>query len=48
MITSKSNTKIKNVVDLQKHVKARAEQKTYVVEGLKMFEELPRESIIEV
>ena len=48
MITSKSNTKVKNVVDLQKHAKARAEQKAYVVEGLKMFEELPREDIIEV
>lgn len=48
MITSKSNAKVKNVVDLQKHAKARVQQKVYVVEGLKMFEELPRESIREV
>ena len=48
MITSKNNAKVKHVVDLQKHAKARTEQKAYVIEGLKMFEELPRESIIEV
>lgn len=48
MITSKSNEKVKNVVDLQKHAKARTKQKAYVVEGIKMFEELPKESILEV
>lgn len=48
MITSKGNEKVKNVVDLQKHTKARVKQETYVVEGLKMFEELPRENILEV
>ena len=48
MITSKSNAKVKNVVDLQKHAKTRAEQKAYIVEGLKMFRELSHESIKEV
>lgn len=48
MITSKNNAKVKNVVALQKHAKARAEQKTYVVEGLKMFAELAQERIVEV
>ena len=48
MISSKANSKIKNVVALQKHSKTRKEQKAFVVEGLKMFEELPREKIKEV
>ena len=48
MITSKSNAKVKNVVALQKYAKTRAEQKAYVVEGLKMFEELPQKSILEI
>ena len=48
MITSKSNAKVKNIIDLQKHAKSRVEQKVYVVEGLKMLKELPRKSILEV
>lgn len=48
MITSKDNQKVKNVIALQKHAKTRKEQKAYVVEGKKMFEELPREDLKEV
>ena len=48
MITSKDNAKIKNVAALQKQSKARREQKLYVVEGVKMFTELPKKSIREI
>lgn len=39
MITSSSNSQIKNIIALQKKAKARNEQGLFVVEGLKMFEE---------
>jgi rRNA methylases len=48
MITSKSNAKIKNVQALQKYAKTRKEQAAYVVEGAKMFAELPHASIKEL
>lgn len=48
MITSTSNLRIKNVVQLQKKMKARKDQNVYVVEGIKMFAEVPRGSIREV
>ena len=48
MITSKDNAKIKNVTAQQKQSKARREQKLYVVEGVKMFAELPKKSIREI
>ncbi|MFU0826130.1 MAG: SpoU-sub-bind domain-containing protein [Lachnoclostridium sp.] len=39
MISSLSNSQIKNIIQLQKKPKARAEQKAFVTEGIKMFEE---------
>lgn len=39
MISSASNSQIKNVIKLQKQSKAREEQELFVVEGRKMFEE---------
>ncbi|WFR57984.1 RNA methyltransferase [Anaerocolumna sp. AGMB13025] len=39
MISSSSNPQIKNIVQLQKKPKTRTEQKAFVIEGIKMFEE---------
>ena len=39
MITSSSNSQIKNIIQLQKKSKARTEQGAFVTEGIKMFEE---------
>jgi len=39
MITSVSNPQIKNLIQLQNKSKARQEQKAFVAEGIKMFEE---------
>lgn len=41
MITSTSNPRIKNLMQLQKKGKARREQQCFVVEGLKMVLEAP-------
>ena len=43
MITSKSNPQIKRLIQLQKKSKARAEEKVFVVEGIRMFVEVPKE-----
>lgn len=39
VISSISNSRMKNLIQLQKKAKAREEQGIYVIEGLKMFEE---------
>lgn len=39
MISSTSNSQIKNLIQLQKKSKARNEQGAFVIEGIKMFEE---------
>ena len=41
MITSTSNQQVKNLVQLQKKGKARREQKCFIVEGIRMFSEIP-------
>lgn len=46
MITSSSNAQVKNLAQLIKKSKVRMEQGVYVVEGIKMFQEAPREEII--
>lgn len=48
MITSTANAQVKNLMQLMKKVKARTEQGVYVVEGVKMFQEAPREEIVKV
>ncbi|MBR2402125.1 MAG: RNA methyltransferase [Lachnospiraceae bacterium] len=48
MITSLSNAKIKNVVNLVQKSKVRNEQDSFVVEGVKMFLEAPIELVREV
>lgn len=39
MISSTSNSQIKNIIQLQKKAKVRNEQGAFVIEGIKMFEE---------
>lgn len=41
MITSSSNQQMKNITALMKKAKARKEQRLFVVEGRKMYEEVP-------
>ena len=48
MITSASNGQVKNVVQLQQKTKARRDQGLFVVEGMKMFREAPRNWIHKV
>ncbi len=48
MITSSSNPQVKNLINLNKKAKARKEQGLFVVEGKKMFEELPPEMLEQV
>lgn len=48
MITSSSNSRIKNVMQLTSKARARKEQHSFVVEGVKMFLEAPIERIKEV
>jgi len=48
MITSTSNPQVKNLQQLAKKAKARNEQDVFLVEGMKMFQEAPREKIKKV
>lgn len=48
MITSPSNSKVKNIIQLLSSSKARREQNAYVVEGIKLFCEAPIEQIRQV
>ncbi len=48
MITSTANQQMKNLVALMKKAKERKKQKTFVVEGIKMFEEAPKEQVLYV
>lgn len=45
MITSTSNPQVKNLQQLLKKAKARNEQDVFLIEGLKMFQEAPRDRI---
>ncbi|MCI8667713.1 MAG: RNA methyltransferase [Dorea sp.] len=47
-ITSTSNVKVKRLVSLKKKRKARDEEKVFLVEGIRMFREVPAESLKEV
>ena len=48
MISSTSNPKIKNLIQLQKKAKERRATGTFVVEGRKMVAEAPIESLVQV
>lgn len=46
LITSTSNTQVKQLVQLQKKAKERTAQDVFVVEGMKMYQEVPRERLL--
>lgn len=46
MITSTANAQVKNLAQLIKKSKVRTEQGVYVVEGIKMFQEAPKNEIV--
>ena len=48
MITSTANAQVKNLAQLIKKSKVRTEQGVYIVEGVKMFQEAPRDEIVKV
>jgi len=48
MITSNSNAQVKRLLQLQKKSKARNEEKVFLVEGLRMFSEVPAERVHKV
>ncbi|MBO8462346.1 MAG: RNA methyltransferase [Firmicutes bacterium] len=48
MITSSANGQIKNLIKLQKSAKARKQQGVFLVEGLRLFREVPKEQIVKV
>ena len=45
MITSISNPQIKHLVQLQKKSKLRNEEQVFIVEGIRMFHEVPRNKV---
>lgn len=45
MITSSNNSNIKNIIKLQKSSKYRREQNKFIVEGIRIFREIPREML---
>ena len=48
MITSTSNPQIKRLLQLQKKSKARQEEQVFVVEGIRMFQEVPENRVEKV
>lgn len=48
MITSTSNAQVKRLLQLQKKSKARNEEKVFLVEGIRMFQEVPKDRVEKV
>lgn len=48
MITSVSNKQVKNIIQLNKKSKVRKETNQFVVEGIKMFQEAPKDLIKQI
>lgn len=48
MITSTSNARVKELVQLQKKSKVRNEQGVFLVEGVKMYQEIPQEQLVKI
>lgn len=46
MITSTSNSQVKYLLNLQKKAKARREERKFVAEGIRMFQEIPKERLV--
>ena len=47
MISSTSNIKVKNIINLKKSAKARKKENCFLVEGPRMFFEIPRDRVVE-
>ena len=48
MITSTSNIKVKRLVSLKKKKKLRDSEKVFLIEGPRMFREVPKSSLLEI
>ena len=48
MITSTSNEQVKNIIQLKEKAKVRRRNKLFVVEGIKMFREIPKDKLVSV
>ena len=48
MISSTSNSRIKNIVNLKNSARARRQQDCFLVEGPRMFFEVPKDRLLEV
>lgn len=48
MITSTANARVKELLQLQKKSKARTKENVFIVEGLRMFQEVPKERLKQV
>lgn len=48
MITSTSNARVKRLVNLRKKKKLRDEEGVFIVEGIRMFREVPKDRLVEV
>lgn len=48
MITSTSNARVKELLQLQKKSKVRNEQGVFLVEGIRMYQEIPQEQLVKV
>ena len=46
MISSINNSQIKNILALKNKAKARREQGCFIVEGIRMFTEIPQDSLV--
>ena len=47
MITSTSNPQVKQLLQLQKKAKERTAQDVFVVEGIKMYQEVPEDRLVQ-
>ena len=46
MITSSSNAQVKQMIQLNKKARERRKQDVFLVEGLRMFREVPRDRLV--
>ena len=46
IISSTSNAQVKQLIQLQKKAKLRAEQDVFIVEGIKMYQEVPQKRLV--
>lgn len=46
MIESKNNQQIRNLLKLKRQAKERKKQKVFLVEGIRMFQEVPKERVV--